>query len=133
MKAESLYTFLAFRKPKRQPMPECVILLSHTSVVRLCISLAVFRFLRGCSGVFRLHLLLETGATFQLLGISLAVGTLSQGVVLSHYAVFSFGQNLTAPCHFVSAKPFLCCSVFHDSSTCVHALFAFAFCCCASP
>src|SRR6266404_283800 len=75
----------------------------------------------------------DSGATFQLLGVSLAAGTLLQGVVLSHYAVFSFGRNLTAPRRFVSAKPFLCWSVFHDSSACVRALFAFAFRCCASP
>ena len=75
----------------------------------------------------------DSGATFQLLGVSLAAGTLLQGVVLSHYAVFSFGWNLTAPRRFVSAKPFLCWSVFHDSSACVRAPFAFAFRCCASP
>src|SRR6266404_5573420 len=75
----------------------------------------------------------DSGATFQLLGVSLAAGTLLQGVVLSHYAVFSFGWNLTAPRRFVSTKPFLCWSVFHDSSACVHTPFAFAFHCCASP
>ncbi len=68
-----------------------------------------------------------------MLGVSLAAGTLSRGVVLSHYAVFSFGRNLMAPRRFVSAKPFLCWSVFHESSACVRAPIAFAFRCCASP
>src|SRR6266404_4395470 len=45
----------------------------------------------------------------------------------------ALSEALAAPCRFVSAKPFLCWSVFHDSSACVRAPFAFAFRCCASP
>src|SRR6266404_6344004 len=76
---------------------------------------------------------------FQLLGISLAAGTLSRGVVLSAMPSLALSEALAAPCHFVSTKPFWCWSAvsrfawFRDSSACARTPFAFAFRCCASP
>src|SRR6266404_5415191 len=86
------------------------------------LSSAFFGVTLGSSGYIS-SLKQEPGATFQLLGISLAAGTLSRGVVLSHYAVFSFGQNLTAPCRFVSTKPFWCWSTVSVLPGSVTALF----------